>query len=145
MAHISNNYRTHPDAPLGQWCSTRTSNLGPYREKPPESEQGAPSFSGQCVSFPCKVCPTLPVGTRNWTKGKRVKGDTTIARGTAIATFDDNGRFNGHAAIYENQTATAINCVDQWVSGKGKAIGARLLTFGGRGHSNDGDGFYVID
>lgn len=145
VPYVSDNHLTHPDAPLKQWCSTRTSKLGPYAKIPPVKEQGSPSFSGQCVSYPCKVCTTLPVGTRNWKQGKQVKGDASILTGTAIATFTGKGVFHGHAAIYEYQIPTGLVVVDQWVSGEGKAIGRRILYFGKGGHSNDGDGFYVID
>jgi hypothetical protein len=145
MAYVSDNYRTHPDAPMGQWVSTRTSNLGPYTSNPPVAEQGNPSYSGQCVSYCTRVCSTLPVATRAWKQGKLVKGDSTVLPGTAIATFNADGRYVGHAAIFENQTADGLNVVDQWCSGRGKAIGGRMLRFGASGRSNNGDGFYVID
>ena len=48
-----------------------------------------------------------------WKKGARVKGDTSIKPGTAIATFNSNGKFKGHTAIYISQTAAAINVYDQ--------------------------------
>ncbi|ORF07278.1 hypothetical protein BGI03_04765 [Snodgrassella alvi] len=50
--------------------------------------------------------------TSIWKKGARVKGYTSIKPGTAIATFNSNGKFKGHAAIYISQTATAINVYD---------------------------------
>jgi hypothetical protein len=144
MPYVSSNYKTNAAAPYGQWVCTRTSSLGPYAAEP-DDNSGSPNFCGQCVSFVTTVCPTIPVATREWKQGKLVKGDTTILAGTAIATFDADGKYKGHAAIYENQTAAGLNVVDQWVTGKGKPVGARTLRFGGRGVSNNGDLFYVID
>ena len=106
---------------------------------------GGINYCGQCVSFVTRVCPTVPTSTGAWRQGKQVKGDITIVPGTAIAAFDANGRYYGHAAIYEGQTPDGLNVVDQWVTGEGKPIGPRLLRFGARGVSNNGDLFYVID
>ena len=145
MPYVSTDYANNTKAPLGQWTCTRTSSLGPYDSTPPAETQGNPNYCGQCVSFVTTVCPTLPVSTHSWRKGGLVKGDSTIAAGTAIATFDANGRYNGHAAIYENQTDTGINVVDQWVTPPAQAIHRRMLRFGARGLSNNGDNFYVIE
>lgn len=43
-----------------------------------------------------------------------VQGNFNLVPGTAIATFDANGHYNGHAAIYLGQDATGIKVVDQW-------------------------------
>ena len=81
--------------------------------------------------------------TSLWKKGARVKGNTSIKPGTAIATFNSNGKYFGHAAIYISQTATAINVYDQWNS---KPLRTRPIEFKGHGYvSNDGDQFYVIE
>ena len=37
-----------------------------------------------------------------------------IRPGTAIATFDENGRYNGHAAIYLGQDGNGVRVLDQW-------------------------------
>ena len=81
--------------------------------------------------------------TTNWKKGARVKENTSIKPGTAIATFNSNGKYYGHAAIYISQTATAINVYDQWNS---VPLHFRSIQFKGHGYvSNDGDQFYVIE
>ncbi|WP_174292376.1 BPSL0067 family protein [Sphingomonas bacterium] len=145
MAYVSANYRNNTAAPFGQWVCNRISPLGPYAAKPEAKLQHGPvNFCGQCVSFVTQVCPSIPVSTAQWKKGVQVKG-ATLAAGTAIATFDANGHYYGHAAIYENQNASGINVVDQWVTGAGSPIHARLIRFGGHGLANDGNGFYVID
>jgi len=65
--------------------------------------------------------------------------------GTAIATFDANGQYVGHAAIYVKQDAVGIHVYDQWITGAGKAVGARMIRWNGSGVSNRGDGFYVVE
>lgn len=145
MAYVSTNYSTNSKAPLGQWVCTRTSTSGPFTQTPPADTQSGPNYCGQCVSFVTTVCPTLPVRTTEWKKGVQVKGDKTIKAGTAIATFGKNGKYYGHAAIYENQTDMGINVVDQWVTPPAKAIHRRMLRFGASGLANNGDNFYVID
>jgi hypothetical protein len=49
-----------------------------------------------------------------WRPGVPVQGNTNIRPGTAIATFDDNGHYTGHAAIYLGQDANGIQVIDQW-------------------------------
>lgn len=81
--------------------------------------------------------------TTNWKKGARVKENTSIKPDTAIATFNSNGKFKSHAAIYISQTVTAINVYDQWNS---IPLHTRPIEFRGWGYpSNDGDQFYVIE
>jgi hypothetical protein len=145
MPYVSVDYFANPKAPLGKWVCTRTSTLGPYADEPPTAKTHGPDFCGQCVSFVTTVCPTIPVATIAWKKGLQVKGAQTILPGTAIATFDNDGKYSGHAAIYESQTAIGINVVDQWVTPPSKAIHRRLLRFGAPGNSNNGDNFFVID
>ncbi len=112
---------------------------------PPAAQRKGPDFCEQCVSYVTRVCPTIPVGTSNWKKGVAAKGLTTIVAGTAIATFNADGVYSGHAAIYHSQDDEGINVYDQWVTGAGKAIGPRLIKWDGTGVSNNGAGFHVID
>ena len=145
MPYVSVNYLNNPKAPMGQWVCTRTSANGPYDQVPPANMTHGPDFCGQCVSYVTTVCPTLPVGTSAWKKGSQVKGNANIARGTAIATFDSDGTYSGHAAIYESQTPAGVNVVDQWVTPPATAIHKRVLRFGAHGNSNNGDNFFIID
>lgn len=144
MPYVSQNYLSNADAPMDQWICTRTSSLGPYKAMPPAKQRGGPDFCGQCVSYVTTVCPTIPVATSKWKKGVPVKGNTSITKGTAIATFV-NDRYFGHAAIYESQNDKGIRVYDQWVTGAGKAVGSRLIKWDGNGVSNNGAGFYVIE
>lgn len=130
---------------MDQWVCTRTSNLGPYIAHPPVNTRGNPHYCGQCVSFVTTVCANIPVSTAQWRKGNRVKGNTTIADGTVIATFNAEGQYHGHAAIYVSQDETGIHVYDQWITGTGKGIGPRLIKWNGQGVSNNGEGFYVVE
>ncbi|WP_373880604.1 BPSL0067 family protein [Snodgrassella alvi] len=78
-----------------------------------------------------------------WKKRAKVKGKTTIQSGTVIATFEKNGKYYGHAAIYINQTKIGINVYDQW---NNRPLNNRIIKFIGMGYvSNDGDQFNVIE
>jgi hypothetical protein len=145
MPYISNNYKNNPKAPMNTWVCTRTSSDGPYDTEPPLDKQKSPGWCGQCVSFVTTVCPTLPVATVQWEKGKLVKRNKDILPGTAIATFNENGRYSGHAAIYDGQSDAGIKVVDQWVFPPANAIHERTLRFGAIGLANNGDNFYVVE
>jgi hypothetical protein len=145
MPYISSNYQENPDAPFGKWVCTRDSDNGPYDKEPPLDTRKYPSFCGQCVSFVTTVCPTIPVAVDKWNNGRLVKGDNTVLKGTAIATFDKDGDYSGHAAIYESQNPVGLTVVDQWVTSPATAIHRRVLRFGAHGNSNNGDLFYVIE
>lgn len=145
MPYISSNYMTNPKAPAEQWTCAPTSALGPFTEAPSGDQTRGPHFCGQCVSYVKTVCPTLPA-TVAWKKGKPVKDNKEIAPGTAIATFNSSGRYEGHAAIYVSQSSAGINVYDQWVTPPSpKAMGPRMLRWGARGNSNNGDNFYVVE
>jgi len=91
--------------------------------------------------------------TSSWTKGVKVSeaGPTDIPRLTAIATFDDDGKYptdtlGKHAAIYLSHDKTAIRVLDQWNS-QGE-VKARPIWFNrpeGTPRQNDADTFYVIE
>lgn len=144
MSYVSQNYASNASAPLDQWVCTRTSSLGPYKAIPPPKQRSGSDFCGQCVSYVTTVCPTIPVATSKWKKGVALKANPTIAKGTAIATFV-NGTYSGHAAIYDSQDDKGIHVYDQWVTGAGKPVGARLIKWAGVGISNNGMGYYVIE
>jgi hypothetical protein len=58
--------------------------------------------------------------TKFWHQGAKFQGNLTIKPGTAIATFDSDGRYgnkedgSSHAAIYLRQDGKAIFVIDQW-------------------------------
>jgi hypothetical protein len=106
--------------------------------------------NGQCVAY-VQEASGAPV-TANWVQGVKVRGNSGLATGTAIATFDADGRYgnhtdgSSHAAIYISQDTTGIWVWDQWV---GQPVHKRHIRFQGGALNtkkvNDGDAYYVID
>ncbi len=132
----------------------------PYRMTVAESEVfGLEKYKNakgntECVEFVRQVTGAPPTGT--WKKGKRVKGAQPgeVEIYTAIATFDDAGRYptdakGRHAAIYLAHDGSGISVLDQWNSQK--QVLKRTIRFGRDSaasnyrRSNDGDVFYVIE
>ena len=78
----------------------------------------------QCVAFVQMATliggGSVP-GTSQWRKGNYVKDLTAnqIAKGTVIATFDENNLYPGdprHAAVYISHNNIGITVYDQWKS-----------------------------
>ena len=121
-----------------------------YIAAKPENYDGKIAGTGHCVPF-VQQASGAPQ-TIQWTRGKRVKGDFTIAKGTAIATFNAQGKYTNsldgtsHAAIYISQDTIGVKVWDQW---KGQPVHQRTIRFQGGAVGvkpvNDGDAFYVID
>ena len=111
-----------------------------------------PVGTKQCVAL-IKEYTKAPASSL-WKEGVRVKGDTLLKKGTAIATFVDgkypNAFTGNHAAFYVSQDVNGIWVVDQW-SASG-TIRKRMLGFKGMNAdgtyvspSNNGDAFSVIE
>ena len=94
--------------------------------------------------------------TLAWRQGVSVRGRLMLAKGTAIATFEDGvykSRPQGnHAALYVSQDRGGIWVVDQWKSATKLKVSKHYLQFKGAdndGHwkdaSNNGDAFSVIE
>jgi hypothetical protein len=106
--------------------------------------------SGQCVAF-VEIAAQTP-HTAQWKCGRKVAGDTTIAQGTAIATFDPSGSYGNHTdgrshgAIYVSQNGQGLLVYDQWT---GQPVHQRTILFRDSsytGHAvNDGNQFNVIE
>ncbi len=90
--------------------------------------------------------------TKQWKAGIRIKdakpGD--ISPGTAIATFDKNGKYptveGKHAAIYLSHTSVSIKILDQWK--KKQTVLARSIDFNRPSTtrlSENADNYYVIE
>jgi len=106
----------------------------------------------ECVAFVQAVTGAPP--TTQWKRGEFVKEAKagSIARGTAIATFDESGKYptdtkGKHAAIYLNHDAAGITVLDQWAA-QGE-VKKRTIRYKGvastETRSNNGDWFYVIE
>lgn len=128
----------------------------PYRYADVDQLDGADKVgSHQCVAL-VQIKAGAPV-TAAWRQGVTVRGQTILAKGTAIATFVDgrypNRRHGNHAALYISRNAVGILAMDQWTSNKRKPkISTHLLRFLGKDRhgnyinpSNNGDVFSVIN
>lgn len=104
----------------------------------------------ECVEFIRQA--TGAPETAKWVRGRQVKSFKSgeLAKGTAIATFDGNGKYptdtlGKHAAIYLSHDQQGITVLDQW-NAQGE-VKKRIIRFHrpeGTSRSNDGDTFYVI-
>lgn len=122
----------------------------PYVAPNPQSYSSKVVGSGQCVAFVQKASGAPQ--TILWSMGDKVKGDLTLPKGTAIATFGVQGKYTNsldgtsHAAIYVSQDAIGITVWDQWT---GQPVHQRVIRFRGGAAGvkpvNDGDAFYVIN
>jgi hypothetical protein len=131
----------------------------PYIASDPQKFLGTSVGNGQCVAF---ARAAAAVGhTQTWKRGVQVRG-ATIAPGTAIATFDQDGKYENdthgrsHAAIYLGQDAVGILVLDQWVERTSMPDGRvqeriqpvheRRIRFQDNARAvNDGRNYYVID
>jgi hypothetical protein len=109
------------------------------------AEQRHYGESKECVAAVKHFCNAPQ--TSRWSKGIQVKGNAaSIKAGTAIATFDSNGHYKGHAAIYDGQNNIGLTVHDQWGGNNSQPLHKRVIQFKGKGYvSNDGDQFYVIE
>lgn len=94
--------------------------------------------------------------TLGWKQGEAVRGNRTLRKGTAIATFV-NGKYanhqtGNHAALYMGQTPDGILVMDQWASKRLGIITSRVLRSKGQHNngsyidpSNNADAFFVIE
>jgi hypothetical protein len=108
--------------------------------------------TGECV--PLVQAATGAPRSTEWQRGAQVQGNTDIRPGTAIATFDSNGRYDGHAAIYLGQDEHGIRVTDQWniKDSQGHILGRqppheRTLPLGDPQHSrvDRGELYHVVE
>ena len=82
--------------------------------------------------------------TSTWEEGEIVLGSSSLAKGTAIATFVnglyESKRTGNHAAFYISQDSAGITIMDQWVSDTSKPkVSSRYL----RKKGKNADGAFV--
>ncbi len=146
---------TATDASSGGSAATAASE-GRYVANNPEQWAGRASVgTGECV--PLVQQATGAPHASAWRQGAMVKGNTALAPGTAIATFDAAGRYANHshgrhAAIYLSQDASGIKVIDQWNrrDAQGNVFPQpphiRVLQFNDRlGASDNGNKFSVVE
>jgi hypothetical protein len=103
--------------------------------------------NGHCVAFVRQVT-RLPA-TAAWRRGENVRAAASVAPGTAIATFDADGRYGNHtdgrshAAILIARHPDGLLVWDQWL---GQPVHQRVIRYqGGQGTAvNDGDQYHVV-
>lgn len=121
---------------------------GPFVASNPESLLGTSVGDGECVAF-VRESSGAP-HTSTWRRGILVKGNAALDKGTAIATFDSNGRYgnhtdgSSHTAIYLAQNSAGLVVLDQFSRPAIQPVHQRTLRFGGGLAANNGDGFFVI-
>ena len=126
-----------------------------YEAERPELFLGLSVGTGQCVAL-VEAAAHAPLD-RAWRRGERVKGNSALPRGTAIATFDPDGRYGNHtdgrshAALYLDQDGDGIRVIDQWIEHQPRGTWRRRAserTIGfGETHAapvDNGDDYYVI-
>ncbi|WP_296002459.1 BPSL0067 family protein [Rugamonas sp.] len=108
----------------------------------------------QCVALVRKFAGAPP--TLAWKQGAAVFGNSSLKKGTAIATFV-NGKYanmnhGNHAALYMGQTPDGIRVMDQWKTKKVKFISSRTIHSKGKTKSgayirpsDNADAFFVIE
>ncbi|SAL23601.1 BPSL0067 family protein [Caballeronia telluris] len=145
MSYVSSNYKQSSSAPKERWVCAPTWRHEPYSTPPPLNVRNGPAYCGQCVSYVKAVCPLLPNKDR-WKKGEAVKNNRDIGEGTVIATFDEDGNYLGHAAIYVSQSPQGITVWDQYIrTTPPKPIGPRVLRWHNASGSNNGNNYYVVE
>lgn len=126
---------------------------GPYvYAKVDDLDDTAQVGGGSCVRL-VQVYANVP-HTSTWKEGAAVKGNMSLAKGTAIATFV-NGKYpnkphGNHAAFYVSQDAAGIVVMDRWK--RKKIVKPRKLAFKGKDKNGNfiepedsGDAFSVIN
>ncbi|MGI8769958.1 MAG: BPSL0067 family protein [Acidobacteriaceae bacterium] len=116
----------------------------------PEAYNNQCVGTGQCVAFVQKASGAP--ATSLWKQGTKVRGNLGVRKGTAIATFEANGKYGNtmdstsHGAIFVGQNAAGLQVWDQWI---GQRVHQRTIPYRGGAPGvkpvNDGDAFYVIE
>jgi hypothetical protein len=113
-----------------------------------ERHHGKVVGNGHCVAFVREVTGLPP--TAQWRRGAPVWAQTEPVPGTAIATFDESGRYGNHtdgrshAAILMDVTDAGLVVYDQWL---GKPVSSRVIRFkdGAGKPVDDGDAYSLIE
>ena len=128
-----------------------------YKLKVPESDVfGEGKYTNGKGHTECAYFVQQATGapqTTSWRAGLKVseakRGD--IARGTAIATFNDEGKYptdtlGYHAAVYLEHNMERILVLDQW-NAQGEVLQRPIMFHRPKGtrRSNNADTFYVIE
>mgnify|MGYP003682989469 CR=1 FL=1 len=97
----------------------------------------------QCVGFAkiaSNISDTKFGHPTYWTKGEQVLPDNLPPQGTVIATFFDNGTFEGHVGIFVSGNDDRIYMIDQNYKGSGD-IRYHAVSF----NSGSASKYYVVE
>lgn len=101
---------------------------------------------GHCVAYVRKAAGAPH--TSQWRQGEHVRSSRELQPGTAIATFDPDGRYGNHTdgrshcAVLIERRNDGLLVWDQWL---GQPVHKRLIRYRGGGSAvNDGDAYHVI-
>ena len=105
----------NPNGPNNSYIANMSNPILQMLLKPPYGKlKKHYGESDECVAAtkhfsnaPCSDC---------WRPGPRVLGNPGLAQGTAIATFNNQGRFLGNSGIYVGQgiSPNSLYIIDQW-------------------------------
>uniref|UniRef100_A0A1E1WXJ0 Putative conserved secreted protein n=1 Tax=Amblyomma aureolatum TaxID=187763 RepID=A0A1E1WXJ0_9ACAR len=99
----------------------------------------------ECVALVKEKCSGMrQYTTQSWRRGRQVRSScASIPQWTAIATFLDGSRYQGHAAIFESCASDGIWVYDQWNTAP---VDRRKIRYGNTKNPHyNGDNFYVIE
>ncbi|XP_054932698.1 domesticated amidase effector 2-like [Dermacentor andersoni] len=98
----------------------------------------------QCVILVKEKCTGMrDVPTDKWRRGKQVRTNCdSIPRWTAIGSFMNGDKFNGHAAIFESCDTDGIWVYDQWDAAP---VDRRKVPYGDSRPYYNGDNYYMIE
>jgi hypothetical protein len=120
----------------------------PFVASQPERYHGKPHGTGHCVAL-VREAAGAPITTQ-WRRGDPVQG-SNVAPGTAIATFDSNGRYGNHtdgrshaAILLAQYDDGSMLVLDQWV---GQDAAQRVIKHrkGAGDAANDASRFYIVE
>ena len=96
----------------------------------------------ECVAGVKYFCSSPLMSSSQWKRGIKVLGNcASIPKYTAIATFNSDGKYYGHAAVFVGCNGDRIQVLDQW---NGKVWGPRDIWDKTGTNSNNPDKFYVV-
>ncbi|XP_037508640.1 uncharacterized protein LOC119385199 [Rhipicephalus sanguineus] len=97
----------------------------------------------QCVILVKEKCDGMrDIPTEKWRRGKKVRDNCDIPRLTAIGSFINSEKFNGHAAIFDSCDTDGIWVIDQWDAAP---VDRRKVPYGDARPYFNGDNYYMIE
>lgn len=119
----------------------------PYVAAAPREFEQQSVGNGHCVAYARSAASMPP--SLGWKQGAAVHGAADLPAGTAIATFDKNGKYgnhedgSSHVAIYLGQNERGIQVLDQWFD---HPVHERTIFFKRAARKmDDGRNYFVVE